>query len=151
MGAQAWIILTNDLVNSISFLVPIVLSATGGMGKQASVFYKQLASLMSDKRETTYSTTMNWLRCMITYSLLVVFGCPMHLWSPFCLPQTWLWNSCGLCYVLSNLQKLTFFIAPFLINLLCIILQNCLFWLFTISLLLYRSEATNTCYTVALL
>ena len=50
--------------------VPIVLSATGGMGKQASVFYKRLASLLSEKRETTYSTTMNWLRCTITFFLL---------------------------------------------------------------------------------
>ena len=47
--------------------VPIVLSATGGMGKQA---YKQLTSLLSKKRETTYSTTMNWLHCTITFSLL---------------------------------------------------------------------------------
>ena len=36
--------------------VPIVLSATGGMGKQASVFYTQLTSLLPEKRETTYST-----------------------------------------------------------------------------------------------
>ena len=50
--------------------VPIVLSATGGMGKQASIFYKRLASLLSEKRETTYSTTINWLRCSITFSLL---------------------------------------------------------------------------------
>ena len=49
--------------------IPIVLSTTGGMGKQASVFNKQLTSLPSEKKETTYST-MNWLRCMITFSLL---------------------------------------------------------------------------------
>ena len=50
--------------------VPIVLSATGGMGKQASVFYKRLASLLAEKRDTSYSATMNWLRCTITFSLL---------------------------------------------------------------------------------
>ena len=50
--------------------VPIVLSATGSMGIQASVFYKWLSSLLAKKRETIYSTTMNWLRCMITLSLL---------------------------------------------------------------------------------
>ena len=44
--------------------VPIVLSATGGMGKQASVFYKRLASLLAEKRDTSYSATMN------TFSLL---------------------------------------------------------------------------------
>ena len=50
--------------------VPIILSATGGMAKQASVFYKRLASLLSKKRKTTYSTTINRLHCTITFSLL---------------------------------------------------------------------------------
>ena len=50
--------------------VSIILSATGGMAKQASVFYKWLTSLLSEKRETTYSTTMNWLCCKITFFLL---------------------------------------------------------------------------------
>ena len=51
-------------------LSPIILSATGGMAKQASVFYKRLASLLSKKRKTTYSTTINRLHCTITFSLL---------------------------------------------------------------------------------
>ena len=50
--------------------VPVVLSATGGMARQASVFYKRLASLLAEKRDATYGTTMNWLRCVITFSLL---------------------------------------------------------------------------------
>ncbi len=49
---------------------PLVMSATGGMAKQATVFYKHLASLLADKRDTSYSATMNWLRCTISFSLL---------------------------------------------------------------------------------
>ena len=40
-----------------------VLSATGGMARQASVLYKRLASLLAEKRDATYGT-MNWLRCV---------------------------------------------------------------------------------------
>ena len=36
--------------------VPIIVSATGGMGKHASLFYKQLVPLLPKKRETIYST-----------------------------------------------------------------------------------------------
>ena len=50
--------------------VPVVLSATGGMARQASVFYKCLASLLDYKKDLSYSTTTNWLRCSITFSLL---------------------------------------------------------------------------------
>ena len=49
---------------------PIVLSATGGMARQATVFYKRLASLISIKRETTYNQIINCLRCYISFSLL---------------------------------------------------------------------------------
>ena len=53
-----------------ALFVLIVLSITGGMGKQASVFYKRLTCLLSEKSETNYSSTMNWLRCTITFFLL---------------------------------------------------------------------------------
>ena len=49
---------------------PLVLSATGGMAKQATIFYKRLASLLASKREFRYSQMMNWLRCRLSYSLL---------------------------------------------------------------------------------
>ena len=44
---------------------PLVLSSTGGMGKAATVFYKRLASMLSEKRGIQYSktSTMGWLRC----------------------------------------------------------------------------------------
>lgn len=49
---------------------PIVLSASGGLAKEATVFYKRLASLLSEKWNQSYSTTMGWLRCTISFSLL---------------------------------------------------------------------------------
>ena len=49
---------------------PLVLSSTGGMGKAASVFYKRLASMISEKRDVPYSKTMGWLRCRLSFALL---------------------------------------------------------------------------------
>ena len=49
---------------------PLVFSATGGMGKPATVMYQRLASLLSVKRAQSYSKTMSWLRCQLTFSLL---------------------------------------------------------------------------------
>ena len=49
---------------------PLVFSSTGGMAKEASIFYKRMASLLSEKHGQTYSTTMAWLRCVPSFSLL---------------------------------------------------------------------------------
>ena len=57
-------------IESATF-TPIVMSATGGMGKQATIFYKRLASLLAIKRdEQSYSQMLNWLRCRLSFSLL---------------------------------------------------------------------------------
>ena len=53
-----------------SSLTPLVFSATGGMGKQATTFYKCLASMLSDKWDQPYTSTLCWLRCRISFSLL---------------------------------------------------------------------------------
>ena len=53
-----------------SSFTPLVLAATGGLGNEASTFYKRLASLLSHKWEAPYSTTLCWLRCRLTFSLL---------------------------------------------------------------------------------
>ena len=50
--------------------VPIVMSATGGLSKQATNFYKRLASLLAEKWDQPYSTTLHWLRCSLSFSLL---------------------------------------------------------------------------------
>ena len=49
---------------------PLVFSTTGGMGREATVFYKRLASMLALKREQPYSTVMSWLRCRLSFALL---------------------------------------------------------------------------------
>ena len=49
---------------------PLVFTTTGGMGREANVFFKRLASLLSIKREEPYSTVMRWLRCRLSFSLV---------------------------------------------------------------------------------
>ena len=56
-------------VEQASF-APLVLSATGGMANEATVFYKRLASRLATKWDQHYNTTMSWLRCRLTFSLL---------------------------------------------------------------------------------
>ena len=56
-------------VEHVTF-TPLVLSATGGLARQATVFYKRLASLLSSKFNQPYSHTMNWLRCRLSFALL---------------------------------------------------------------------------------
>ena len=53
-----------------SSFTPIVLSATGGMAKQSTTFYKRLASRLAEKWEQPYSTTLYWLRARLSFSLL---------------------------------------------------------------------------------
>ena len=49
---------------------PLVLAASGGMGKAATIFYKQLAGLLAQKRHQPYSTTMGWLHTALSFALL---------------------------------------------------------------------------------
>ena len=49
---------------------PLVMSATGGMGRAATTFYRRLASIISEKRNTEYSQTVNWIRCKLSFALL---------------------------------------------------------------------------------
>ena len=49
---------------------PLVFSASGGMGHEASVFYKRLASLLSDKWNDPYATVLGWIRCKLSFCLL---------------------------------------------------------------------------------
>ncbi len=48
-------------------MVPLVLSAAGGIGPAA---YKRLASLISEKQGRQYSSTLHWVRCRLNFSLL---------------------------------------------------------------------------------
>ena len=49
---------------------PLVFSTTGGMERQSTIFYSRLASLLAKKRHQPYCTTMGWLRCHLSFSLL---------------------------------------------------------------------------------
>ena len=48
----------------------LVLSASGGLAKEATNFYKRLASKLAEKWDHSYSLTMNWLRCTLSFALL---------------------------------------------------------------------------------
>ena len=64
--AGSWAIVplmpTEDVSRPRSFHTPIVLSTNGGMGKEATTFYKQLADTIAQKRHH-YSMVMGWLSC----------------------------------------------------------------------------------------
>ena len=49
---------------------PLVFSCTGGMGPLATVVYKRIAALISEKNGQCYSKTLYWLRCKLSFSLL---------------------------------------------------------------------------------
>ena len=49
---------------------PLIFSVTGGLGRIAITTYKRLASMLSSKHDQPYSTTMAWLRCRLSFSLL---------------------------------------------------------------------------------
>ena len=51
-----------------SSFTPLVFSATGGMGREATCFYKRLASMLAQKWDHPYCTTLWWLRCHLTFS-----------------------------------------------------------------------------------
>ena len=53
-----------------SFSPLVSFSTTGGMGTTATVVYKRLAAMISEKHEKPYSKTMQWIRCRLGFSLL---------------------------------------------------------------------------------
>ncbi|XP_064395274.1 uncharacterized protein LOC135342473, partial [Halichondria panicea] len=57
-----------DVENST--FTPLILSSIGGLGRAATSTYKRLASLLSTKWDQPYSTTMGWIRCRLSFSLL---------------------------------------------------------------------------------
>ena len=53
-----------------SSFTPLIFSATGVMAAEATIFYKRLASLLSDKWDSNYAAVMGWVRCCLSFSLL---------------------------------------------------------------------------------
>ena len=53
---------------------PLVMSATGGMGRESSKFYSRLSELISEKRESSYSIVATWIRRKIIFALIKSIG-----------------------------------------------------------------------------
>ena len=53
-----------------SSFTPIVLSLTGRLGKAANLCYKRLASMIAAKQDLPYSSTISWICCLLSFSLL---------------------------------------------------------------------------------
>ena len=47
---------------------PLVLSTNGGIGKEATIFYKRLADMIAQKRQLSYPMVMGWLRCRLSFA-----------------------------------------------------------------------------------
>ena len=51
--------------------IPLDFTTAGGMCSSASTFYKHLSSRLSIRYSKSYSTVLNWIRCRISFSLLL--------------------------------------------------------------------------------
>ena len=49
---------------------PLVFTTSWGMAPEATTFFRRLAGPVSEKRGSSYSATMNWIRCCLFFSLL---------------------------------------------------------------------------------
>ena len=49
---------------------PLIFSTSGGMGPAAEVTYKRLASMIAEHQKKSYSTTINFIRCRLSFSLI---------------------------------------------------------------------------------
>ena len=48
----------------------LVISLSGGCGNAASVCYKRLVSMLAEKWNQPYSSTLAWMRCKLSFALL---------------------------------------------------------------------------------
>ena len=48
---------------------PIVLSATGGMGREAAKLYRRLAEMIAEKRRQPYAIIITWIKRKISFAL----------------------------------------------------------------------------------
>ena len=80
---------------------PLVFSSSGGMAKEATVFYKRLAALLAERWDQPCSVTMGWLRCTLGFSLLrssiqCIRGARSSKSRPVCyLPVDLIHSECG--------------------------------------------------------
>ena len=48
----------------------LVFSTTGGMGQEATTFYKRLADTLARKQQKPYSVVISWLRCKLSFAVV---------------------------------------------------------------------------------
>lgn len=49
---------------------PIVMSTTGGMGKEAEKYHQRIAQLIAEKKHETYAHVINYIRTRLRFNLL---------------------------------------------------------------------------------
>ena len=54
----------------LASFTPLVFATTGGMGREAVTFYRRLAELLSKRKALSYSSTLAWLHCTLSFSLI---------------------------------------------------------------------------------
>ena len=64
-----------------------IFATTGGMGKEVTVFYCQLADLLSRKNNVICSTTLAWMKCTLSFSLFVSAAMSFEGASPSLIDQ----------------------------------------------------------------
>ena len=68
----------------------LFLSTTGGMGWEATTFYKHLVDTIAQKRQHSYRVAMGWLRCRLSFASLQ--ASIMCIWSSRSSFQTLPWQ-----------------------------------------------------------
>ena len=61
----------SERINAIEHgsFTPLVFSACGGLGREATVAIKRLAAMLAMKRNENYCHLINWMRCCLSFSL----------------------------------------------------------------------------------
>ena len=54
-----------------SNITPLVFSTTSSIGKEGTTFYKRLADMLSRKQERPYSVVMGWMRCRLSFAIIL--------------------------------------------------------------------------------
>ena len=58
------------VTSSIVYSHHLFFHQPGGMGNEATTFYKRLADMMSWKQQKPYSVVINWLRCRLSFAAI---------------------------------------------------------------------------------
>lgn len=67
---------------------PLVLSTSGGMGREATTFYKRLADMLATHQRRLYSIAMSWLRCKLSFTTIRASIMCIRGTQPVVPPQT---------------------------------------------------------------